>query len=185
MPPPRDGAPTVALTRVTKRSPLHSSISLASRSCFAHTVASASSSHTKARELLMCPSSPMTKARYSAISPPLLRPSQFTRKPSHRAGSKWVGDQQPCLGVVALAALESAVLEAVRYILDAGCQHSCAALGAARALDRQEFWIKLLHRQLGKNQTEARPKNKTASGTCPSGTRQKCPKIFFQTCGTF
>ena len=54
--------------RMTNLSPLQSSISWPSTSCFAHTVASSSPSQTNARELIKCPSSSTMKARYSAIA---------------------------------------------------------------------------------------------------------------------
>jgi hypothetical protein len=44
-----------------------------------------------------------------------------------------------------LSALEGTALEAVRRILNAECQHPRLARGTTRALDRQEFWIRLSH----------------------------------------
>jgi hypothetical protein len=75
----------------------------------------------------------------------LFRPSQFARKPPHCACLHRVGCQQPCLSTVTLTAPEGTVLEAVRRILYAECQHPRLARGATRALDRQEFWIGLSH----------------------------------------
>jgi hypothetical protein len=74
-----------------------------------------------------------------------IRPSQFARKPSHRARLHRVGRQQPCLGTVTLTAPEGTALEAVRRILNAECQHPSLARRTTRALDRQEFWIRLSH----------------------------------------
>jgi hypothetical protein len=81
----------------------------------------------------------------------LFRPSQFARKPSHHARLHRVGYKQPCLGTVTLTAPEGTVLETVRRILYAECQHPRLARGATRALDRQEFWVGLLHGTLAED----------------------------------
>jgi hypothetical protein len=50
-------------------------------------------------------------------------------------------------------ACESAVLKAVRGVLNLGCQHPRLAPGATRALDRKKFWIGLSHGTLAEDKT--------------------------------
>jgi hypothetical protein len=52
---------------------------------------------------------------------------------------------------VTLTAAEGTVLEAVRRILNAECQHPRLACGATRALDWQKFWIGLSHGKLAED----------------------------------
>jgi len=52
---------------------------------------------------------------------------------------------------VTLKTPEGTVLESIRRILDAECQHPRLARRATRALDRQEFWIGLSHGTLAED----------------------------------
>jgi hypothetical protein len=83
-----------------------------------------------------------------------LLPSQFARKPSRRTGFERIRRQPSCLGMSALTAFEGAVLEAARSILNPGCHHPGLAPGAARALDREKFWIGPSHGALAEDQAE-------------------------------
>jgi hypothetical protein len=70
-------------------------------------------------------------------------------------------------------ARESAVLKAVRGILNLSCQHPRLALGAARALDRKKFWIRLSHGGLAENRTVVNKIYDPRAKGCLSGTRHK------------
>jgi hypothetical protein len=73
---------------------------------------------------------------------------------------------------VTLTAAEGTVLEAVRRILNAECQHPRLACGATRALDWQKFWIGLSHGKLAEDETITRENYvPRAVAVCPTPDR--------------
>jgi hypothetical protein len=110
-----------------------------------------------------------------------LLPSQFARKPSRGTTLQRIGRQQPCLGVMALRAFESAVLKAVRGIRHLGCQHPSLALGAARALDGKKFRIGLSHGTLARiRQSEAKTYDPRVKAVGPVPDRSRNVQIGAQ-----
>jgi hypothetical protein len=88
-------------SRLTKRSPLQSSISCLSTNCLVFSIASTSSEQVNIRDPTKCPSRPTVYARYSAM-PCALRPSEL-ETPMPFPSRTPLTDFLPCLSETGLA----------------------------------------------------------------------------------